>query len=692
MIYSRIFWLSLFFVAFSARAESVNFTLSHLSLTFFLGITIPVLGMALWRSLSNATIFVFPSLLCITLLFFIGCISQDANSLNQHSDHLWLCSAANAYLCLLFLMPNRSDWLSELLMPRLRWLTVSIVVLFVVFETSLFVLPDINHNLTWLAWFMVTALIAYIRGYMLVRSQASSFIWLMCALGVTLSSGTMFWLWLNGSIDEGLFYLVIGIGYTMVLAHFTYTLIRHSSAENESGEISHEDWQLYARDAVTNFPLQGQATKKLEYALLNNEHQKLAAIAFKPVNFAQANKILGYENSDALLLQLAYSMQKQSLKIDRLVNLSFADIPFYVARLHSLHFLIVADLTDNKYDDNEVVEHICQQLISALPQAMTFKSYTMNFELAFGVSMLAKGDSSVKQAVTLAEDALLKAEQLNQSIYFVDQSISQISKSQLVKMERLKACIAEDGFDYLIQPQINLVTKDVIGYEVIMRWPYSKTEDLSQAQLQEIATQSGDAFKVFQLLLNTAINWLEMLDSKGALKPVSINFESLELLDEVTIEHIEQELKKKSIQANYLMISISEHLLLSVGDKVQLAFDQLKQVGTLLSINDFSGSYEALRYVRKLTVDQIRISCESLMFKDNREPEKAITNALIHLANVIELPLVGTHINSASVELLFRELAGENAQGEIIAPAVLYTDAPQWLDKWLAHQKSSNNE
>ncbi|QOL26000.1 EAL domain-containing protein [Thalassotalea sp. LPB0316] len=689
MSYIRILLLLTFTVSFSASAQTAGYTLTQLSYGFIIGLSLPVLALSIARSVEKPTIFVFPSLLFIALLFFIGCVGQNIHLSSLKDNHIWLCSAANAYLGLLLLVPNKADWFEELTMPKLRWLTLLLLAFFVLFELSLFVFPELDHKVTWLVWFLIAGILAYWRGYLVIREQQSSFFWLLVAFLVTLISGATFWLWLNELVDEQHIYQVIGLGYLIVLLHFSWALVKYqpSSGKHSSHTLDHEDWQLYARDAVTNFPLQGQAIKKLEYSLLSGDYNRVAAIAFKPVNFAQANKILGYENSDALLLQLAFSMQKQSLTIDGLINLSFANIPFYVARLHSLHFLIVLDLTNNKHEDRQVVEHVCQQLIGALPQAMTFKSYTMNFELAFGISMLSKGDSSVKQAIALAEDALLKAEQLHQPIYFFDQSLSQISQAQLVRMERLKSSIEVDDFTYFIQPQINLKTKDVIGYEVLIRWSYDKDLVLEQNEVQSLAAQSGDAFTVFQLLFKRALTWLAELDDKGLAKPVSINLESLELLDEVTVEYIEVELKAAQLSPRNLMISISEHLLLSAGDRVKLAFDQLRQVGVRISINEFSGSYEALRYVRRLAVDQVRISCATLTFKDDREPEKAIVQALIHLANVINLPLVGTHVNSAAVELLFRELDGENAQGEIIAPAVLSTEAPQWLAKWIAYQE-----
>ena len=152
MTYIRSFSLFSLFFAFSANAAELSYSLSQLSISFIIGISLPVLFFAVYRSLSQPTVFVFPSLLFISLLFLIGCISQNAHGQGWSENHLWLCSAANVYVGLLLLMPNRADWLAELKLDKIKYLTVTLLLLFALFELSLFFIPALDHKLTWLAW------------------------------------------------------------------------------------------------------------------------------------------------------------------------------------------------------------------------------------------------------------------------------------------------------------------------------------------------------------------------------------------------------------------------------------------------------------------------------------------------------------------------------------------------------------
>ena len=50
---------------------------------------------------------------------------------------------------------------------------------------------------------------------------------------------------------------------------------------------------------------------------------------------------------------------------------------------------------------------LCQELTSAVPDAMSFKSFSLNFELTFGISFINEYVNSLSQTVAHAEDALL---------------------------------------------------------------------------------------------------------------------------------------------------------------------------------------------------------------------------------------------------------------------------------------------
>lgn len=157
------------------------------------------------------------------------------------------------------------------------------------------------------------------------------------------------------------------------------------------------------------------------------------------------NKILGHHNSDILLLQLSYCLQKSVENNKLLVNFNSRQKPIRIARLQGVHFLVALQLKENNVDERLIVEQLCQELMQAVPEAMSFKSFSLNFELTFGISFLGEQETSLSQVIAHAEDALLSAENSQVPFNYFNQSEVMYNEHHLLKMEHLKQDIIDDN-------------------------------------------------------------------------------------------------------------------------------------------------------------------------------------------------------------------------------------------------------
>jgi EAL domain-containing protein (putative c-di-GMP-specific phosphodiesterase class I) len=58
-------------------------------------------------------------------------------------------------------------------------------------------------------------------------------------------------------------------------------------------------------------------------------------------------------------------------------------------------------------------------------------------------------------------------------------------------------------------------------------------------------------------------------------------------------------------------VEFKEALILSASQRAKAIIDQLKSLDINVAIGDFSGSYESLRYLRKVSIHQIKITVTS---------------------------------------------------------------------------------
>jgi EAL domain-containing protein (putative c-di-GMP-specific phosphodiesterase class I) len=354
--------------------------------------------------------------------------------------------------------------------------------------------------------------------------------------------------------------------------------------------------------------------------------------------------------------------------------------------------LVILDLSDNHHPEQSVINDLCKKLASAVPEALSFKSFSLNFELAFGVSITNEHSENVGRLIAHAEDALLLAQNKKQMINYFDSSHLLYTDKQLAKMESLKSCIINEQLEWYVQPQINLRSKRVIGFSLSANWQpdLNNTAKLTLSKFISTAELSGDIYLLARQMITQAFKLLFTLHQSGNYQHVSVNLSSKHLLEPDLINFIESQKERYNIPTKYLVIELSEELIFSENIDVKNFTDQLKALDIGISIANFSGSYDALRFLRKALVSRIKISCQPLIDHAEMATDKAIINALINLASTMKIPLIGTDIDNKFIEQSFSAMGGELAQGKVITASIFPEKVMTWLTSWYKQYPEAN--
>ncbi|MBL0711743.1 MAG: EAL domain-containing protein [Colwellia sp.] len=490
------------------------------------------------------------------------------------------------------------------------------------------------------------------------------------------------------SITHSIIPFVLGISLS-ILVYLIFYFFIGKKKQPQDYIISQDELFNYTHDLTTNLPTAQHALKQFEQALKNKKHRSMAAIVFKPINFQQVNTVLGHHNSDILLLQLAYCLQKSVADNQSLLSFDRSPEPVRLARLQGLDFLVVFDLSTSKHEARHVIDDLCQHLANAVPDAMSFKSFSLNFELAFGIAMSDKHGNSVNEIVSHATDALLECESKKQTIQYFDNSAVLYTEQQLVLMECLRQDIIAENLRWYLQPQVNVDDNSIIGFELKVHWYSDDKEPLELADFISLAEHSGEVYRLTKQMFKHAFKTLFALHKMGVDQKVSVSLSSENLLEPDLVDFIEQQMKNFNISGKYLMIDLNEQVILSACQRAKATIDQLKSLDITIAISNFSGSYESLRYLRKMAIHQVKINCHQLGRSDNNSVDKAIINALITLTRSMKIPLIGTHIDKHETVNDFIAMGGVLVQGDIINRGVVLDEIEIWLKRWFTQHPTA---
>jgi len=434
-------------------------------------------------------------------------------------------------------------------------------------------------------------------------------------------------------------------------------------------------------DPVTQLPNYPTAISVLNRT--ENPEQLVAAV-LKPTNFADINKTLGHQNADLLLLELMYNLSKVLEANEHLVEFGNNGKKHRLARLQGVDFLFVVDSSTSHHPVETIVEDICNQILQAVPKAMSFRSFSLHFELAFGIAV-AKGLSSrVEEIVAYAGDAVLEARTTTNKIQYFNKSKVVYSEIQLQKMAQLKKDIADKNILWFAQPQTYLASGELVGVEVSHRWLDEENNIVEKQEFRRIAKHSGESYHLTRLMIEETFKLLFEIHNKFKLYvPATINLTSEELLEVELLEFMENQSENFNIPLSYIVIGLNETLLLSDSVKAKFVIDKMRSMGIKVAIDEFSGSYESLRYLRRLAVHQVKVDCASLGEPVDKSNDRTIVKALINLTRKMELPIMATHIDSEDILATYIATGSSMGQGNIINSPVSIDKFNDWMQQWL---------
>ncbi|GHF82311.1 GGDEF domain-containing phosphodiesterase [Thalassotalea marina] len=499
--------------------------------------------------------------------------------------------------------------------------------------------------------------------------------------GTPFNSGSFIWPFILGA-------LAVIIPIAIAKLYHAFNKRTNNKLQSEQGVKVKPSGSHIALDAVTNLPVMKRGIDVLEKCIGKNSAQHYVAIAFKPINFEHVNNVLGHQNSDILLLQLAYKIQQKLEQHALLLNFGSKTHPLNICRLQGLDFVIVADRRQFKHEDKYVLDDICLQVTKSLPNSLSFKNFSLSFRLAFGIA-LGSEKHNATQLFSEASDALSLAEREQQQIWYFDEQSKVYTAKRLAKMEKLRLDIQENRLCSMIQPQVVLNTGELVGFEVNTKWKSSDGDVIEKKAFEAIAEFSGVIYQITKQLIRDALIVAKIANTMQENIKVGINLSSKDLLEPELADFIEQEANQHGIELKQLVIELDESVILTDTFRARMMIDQLRALGVNIAVDNFSGSYESLKYLRKASIQQVKIDCHHLNDKDIYQADKTIASALINLIRKMDIPVIAIGINNSGIREHYMSVGGEIGQGKLIHQGLTTNELQSWLDSRNVHRQAN---
>lgn len=388
-------------------------------------------------------------------------------------------------------------------------------------------------------------------------------------------------------------------------------------------------------DALTRLPNRTLFYERAEHAMNQAiRNNCCVAILFLDLDrFKAVNDSLGHDAGDELLVQVAEDL-----------NACVRDVDL-VARIGGDEFTIILEGMDQQ-GAYKYCPIVAEKIIKSLSKEYKVKDSLVFIGVSIGVSLFPGDGESIETLMQHADMAMYHAKDNGRNnIQFYSAKLNEIVQNRLSLEADLRIAVEQQQLFLNYQPQYNLATQKIEGFEALIRWQHPQKGLIPPDEFISIAEECGLIIEIGQWVLEAASNQLMLWQQKfdDSLR-MAINVSVKQLEREGLVESVISVLEQTKIPSNTLEIEVTESIFLEEGSITQQLLGQLDQQGVQLSMDDFGTGYSNMSYLKKLPIDRIKIDRCFVSDIPGDEDDAAIACAIIDIARHFGIKVIAEGI------------------------------------------------
>jgi len=345
----------------------------------------------------------------------------------------------------------------------------------------------------------------------------------------------------------------------------------------------------------------------------------------------------------------------------------------------------VARLGDNEFfivlpgATLESAKKIAQKIQKTIALPVKIAEFSLEIEVVIGIAIHPDHGENVCTLLQHSDIAMRMAKRDGVGILVYNPEDDPFSMRRLRLHGELRQAIEGKELGLHYQPKVDIRTARIIGVEALARWSHPGEGMIPPAEFIPMIEQSGLIRPFTFWLLEETIVQLMDWASAGIDISIAVNMSMRNLLDPSLPATISRLLETYQVSAYKLCLEITESTIMSRPEHALQIISQLHKIGVRLSIDDFGTGYSSLAYLKKLSVDELKID-QSFIFGLTEDRDDAlIVRSTIDLAHNLGLKTVAEGVESKEVMDELEILKCDIAQGYYISRPLPAAELQQWL-------------
>jgi diguanylate cyclase (GGDEF)-like protein len=426
-----------------------------------------------------------------------------------------------------------------------------------------------------------------------------------------------------------------------------------SALDRERSEATARHQSLH--DALTGLPNRALLYDRIEHAFARIERNEncLAVLLLDVDQFKTINDSLGHEAGDDLLIALSGRLQDVTRGGDT------------VARLGGDEFVVLCEVAT----EDEAFA-IADRIADSWSQPVSVGSGELFISASVGIAVAYRPEAPDKM-LREADAAMYRAKESGRgrSALFDEEMRQQAFKRLRMESDLVRA-VERGQFRVHYQPIFDVEDQHLVGLEALVRWERPGRGLVGPDAFISVAEETGLIVPLGRWVLEEATAevsaWRQRYPHAADLR-VTVNVSGQQLARPEFLAEVRTALDRGGLAPESLGLEITESVLMKDKSAPLSTLADLRASGVRVLLDDFGTGYSSLARLKSFPLDAIKIDRSFVDGLGREEEDTAIVNAIVEIADSLDLEVVAEGVESAGQLEALREVGCPTAQGFLFA-------------------------
>ena len=320
---------------------------------------------------------------------------------------------------------------------------------------------------------------------------------------------------------------------------------------------------------------------------------------------------------------------------------------------------------------------MAERLVTALQNPIEINGRPVRTGVSIGLALAPRDGKEPDELFAKADMALYEAKAAGGRTF---RQFDPALQAQILAREAMKLDLAEalekEQFSVVYQPQYELRSGGIIGFEALLRWEHPSRGNVPPSEFIPLAEETGLINQIGDWILEEACrqaqSWPESVSVSVNLSPIQFKNKTLPL-------RVLKALFVSDLRPGRLTLEVTESVLLQNSQDNLVILDELRGLGARIALDDFGTGYSSLSYLRNFKFDEIKIDRAFIKDIGESEQSEAIIRAVADLGRALGVETTAEGIETLGQQKWLTSAGYDNGQGYYFSRPVSAAQASAML-------------